>query len=67
MTLLDDDEAAIKALNLDRLPTHIVDKRVTELMDLTGIDSGALERQHDSRPGGHVGLGSNPSRGPRSA
>jgi 3-oxoacyl-[acyl-carrier protein] reductase len=36
MTLLDDDEAAIKALNLDRLPTHIVDKRVTELMDLTG-------------------------------
>jgi 3-oxoacyl-[acyl-carrier protein] reductase len=36
MTLLDDDEAAIKALNLDRLPTHIVDKRVTDLMDLTG-------------------------------
>ena len=36
MTLLDDDEAAIRALNLDRLPTHIVDKRVTELMDLTG-------------------------------
>jgi 3-oxoacyl-[acyl-carrier protein] reductase len=36
MTLLDDDEAAIKALNLDRLPTHIVDKRVTELMDLSG-------------------------------
>lgn len=36
MTLVDDDEAAIKALNLDRLPTHIVDKRVTELMDLTG-------------------------------
>ena len=36
MTLLDDNEAAIKALNLDRLPTHIVDKRVTELMDLTG-------------------------------
>ena len=107
MTLLDDDEAAIKALNLDRLPTHIVDKRVTELMDLTGKkafvtgaggdglghaianrlagsgadialvgrtleplrpgDRGALERQHDSRPGGHVGLGSNPSRGPRSA
>ena len=36
MTILDDDEAAIKALNLDRLPTHIIDKRVTELMDLTG-------------------------------
>jgi 3-oxoacyl-[acyl-carrier protein] reductase len=36
MTLLDDDEAAIRALNLDQLPTHIVDKRVTELMDLTG-------------------------------
>jgi 3-oxoacyl-[acyl-carrier protein] reductase len=36
MTLLDDDEAAIKALNLDLLPTHIIDKRVTELMDLTG-------------------------------
>lgn len=36
MTLLDDDAAAIKALNLDRLPTHIIDKRVTELMDLTG-------------------------------
>lgn len=31
-----DDEAAIRALNLDGLPTHIVDKRVTELMDLTG-------------------------------
>jgi 3-oxoacyl-[acyl-carrier protein] reductase len=36
MTLLDDDEAAVKALNLDRLPTHIIDKRVTDLMDLTG-------------------------------
>jgi 3-oxoacyl-[acyl-carrier protein] reductase len=36
MTLLGDDEAAIKALNLDRLPTHIIDKRVTELMDLSG-------------------------------
>lgn len=37
MSTLDfDDDAAIKALNLDQLPTHIVDKRVTELMDLTG-------------------------------
>jgi 3-oxoacyl-[acyl-carrier protein] reductase len=32
----EEDEAAIAALNLDKLPTHIVDKRVTELMDLTG-------------------------------
>lgn len=31
-----DDAEAIAALNLDSLPTHIVDKRVTELMDLTG-------------------------------
>jgi 3-oxoacyl-[acyl-carrier protein] reductase len=31
-----DDAAAISALNLDRLPHHIIDKRVTELMDLTG-------------------------------
>lgn len=31
-----DDRAAVQALNLDRLPTHIVDKRVTDLMDLTG-------------------------------
>jgi 3-oxoacyl-[acyl-carrier protein] reductase len=31
-----DDAAAIAALNLDRLPRHIIDKRVTELMDLTG-------------------------------
>lgn len=36
MTLTHDDDAAIKALNLDRLPIHIVDKRVTELMDLSG-------------------------------
>ena len=35
MTLLD-DEAALKALNLDKLPTHIIDKRVSELLDLTG-------------------------------
>ncbi|MGV0698883.1 SDR family NAD(P)-dependent oxidoreductase [Mycolicibacter sinensis] len=35
--MIDDDAAAaIAALNLDKLPTHIVDKRVTELMDLTG-------------------------------
>ena len=32
----DDDAAAIAALNLDSLPRHIVDKRVTELMDLSG-------------------------------
>ena len=31
-----DDAAAIAALNLDSLPHHIIDKRVTELMDLTG-------------------------------
>jgi len=31
-----DDAAAIEALNLDSLPRHIIDKRVTELMDLTG-------------------------------
>jgi len=31
-----DDAEAIAALNLDSLPRHIVDKRVTELMDLTG-------------------------------
>jgi 3-oxoacyl-[acyl-carrier protein] reductase len=33
---VDDDAAAIAALNLDSLPRHIVDKRVTELMDLSG-------------------------------
>jgi 3-oxoacyl-[acyl-carrier protein] reductase len=33
---VDDDTAAIAALNLDSLPRHIVDKRVTELMDLSG-------------------------------
>jgi len=33
---VDDDAAAIAALNLDRLPRHIIDKRVTELMDLSG-------------------------------
>jgi 3-oxoacyl-[acyl-carrier protein] reductase len=31
-----DDEAAVKALNLDKLPTHIIDKRLTDLLDLTG-------------------------------
>jgi 3-oxoacyl-[acyl-carrier protein] reductase len=31
-----DDAAAVAALNLDRLPRHIIDKRVTELMDLSG-------------------------------
>jgi 3-oxoacyl-[acyl-carrier protein] reductase len=31
-----DDAAAIAALNLDSLPRHIIDKRVTELMDLSG-------------------------------
>jgi 3-oxoacyl-[acyl-carrier protein] reductase len=31
-----EDEAAIRALNLDKLPTHIVDKRLSELLDLTG-------------------------------
>jgi len=30
------DAAAVAALNLDCLPHHIVNKRVTELMDLTG-------------------------------
>lgn len=35
MTVHDDAEA-IAALNLDSLPRHIVGKRVTELMDLTG-------------------------------
>jgi 3-oxoacyl-[acyl-carrier protein] reductase len=30
------DQAAIRALNLDKLPTHIVDKRLSELLDLTG-------------------------------
>ncbi|BBX65980.1 beta-ketoacyl-ACP reductase [Mycobacterium saskatchewanense] len=33
---VEDDAAAIAALNLDSLPRHIVDKRVTELMDLSG-------------------------------
>ena len=33
---VDDDAAAIAALNLDSLPRHIIDKRVTELMDLSG-------------------------------
>jgi 3-oxoacyl-[acyl-carrier protein] reductase len=33
---VDNDAAAIAALNLDSLPRHIVDKRVTELMDLSG-------------------------------
>jgi len=36
MTLHDDEAAAIEALHLDRLPTHIVDKRLSELVDLTG-------------------------------
>lgn len=31
-----DDADAIAALNLDSLPRHIIDKRVTELMDLSG-------------------------------
>lgn len=31
-----DDAEAVASLNLDKLPNHIVDKRVTELMDLTG-------------------------------
>jgi 3-oxoacyl-[acyl-carrier protein] reductase len=31
-----DDEAVVKALNLDKLPTHIIDKRLTDLLDLTG-------------------------------
>ena len=35
MTVYDETEA-IAALNLDSLPRHIIDKRVTELMDLTG-------------------------------
>ncbi|HNM83751.1 MAG TPA: SDR family NAD(P)-dependent oxidoreductase [Mycobacterium sp.] len=35
MTIHDDAEA-IAALNLDSLPRHIIDKRVTDLMDLSG-------------------------------
>lgn len=33
---MQDDEAAVRALNLDLLPTHIVDKRLSELLDLSG-------------------------------
>jgi 3-oxoacyl-[acyl-carrier protein] reductase len=36
MPMTVDDAEAVAALNLDKLPTHIVGKRVTELMDLTG-------------------------------
>ncbi|MDH6245806.1 SDR family NAD(P)-dependent oxidoreductase [Mycobacterium sp. OTB74] len=31
-----DDEAAVRALNLDKLPTHIINKRLADLLDLTG-------------------------------
>lgn len=36
MTTYHDDEAAVRALNLDKLPTHIIDKRLADLLDLTG-------------------------------
>jgi 3-oxoacyl-[acyl-carrier protein] reductase len=36
VTINHDDEAAVRALNLDKLPTHIIDKRLADLLDLTG-------------------------------
>src|ERR1700704_3606071 len=33
---VEDDQDWIQLLGLDRLPEHIIDKRVTELMDLSG-------------------------------
>lgn len=36
MTIQDEKQDWAEVLGFDRLPEHIVDKRVTELMDLSG-------------------------------